>query len=418
MNRMIHKLIVCSLVASTFLVSNTFADEIDESVKVVPTRTASAFTQAELSKEAAKVALSVANAREAIYHKDAKGAKADLQKALTEIKVIDNLRPTQAIIDHVRVAKKHLDYESTQEVGQDLIPIAYDINQLTLSTPTKNAKKHLANAKKAIASGDKKGAKKELVALEEAVNVTGVYLPVNETKANIYKALQALNASNLKQADTVLKKAENSLVIMSVTSVRPVAKAKKSFYDAMVDYSHGEYAKAKEDLHQSELWLDKAMHSSDAKTRDEAKKLKDKTSALKNNLSKHTVDAKAKINALWAQSKALSQKDAQSIASKYNHSKKEVAIKSDLLDAKLHVEYAEIKQSIYGTKKEINAELEKAKGSLKKASQYADANTVASIKVVDKSIDGLEQDSKDGVVDTKAKYNDVRIKMDKLIHQF
>jgi len=236
MNRTIHKVIACSLIASTLLVSNTFADEVDESVQVVPTRTASAFTQAELSKEAAKVALSVANAREAIYHKDAKGAKADLQQALIEIKVIDDLRPTQAIIDHVSIAKKHLDYESVQEVGQDLIPIAYDINQLTFSTPTKNAKKHLENAKKAIAAGDKKGAKKELLALEEAVNVTGVYLPVNETKANIYKALQALDVSNLKEADTVLKKAEDMLVIMSVTSVRPVAKAKTSFYKAMVDY--------------------------------------------------------------------------------------------------------------------------------------------------------------------------------------
>jgi cellobiose-specific phosphotransferase system component IIA len=418
MDKTIHKLIACSIIVSTLLVSGSFADEVDESVKVVLVKSVSAYTQAELSRDAAKVMLSVANAREDIYHKDVKQAKEALQKALVQIKIIDNLRPTKAIIEHVEVAKKHLDYEATQEVGQDLIPIAYDINQLALLVPTKNAQKHLANAKKAIALGDKKGAKKELEALEKAVNITVLYLPVNETKENIYKALTALDLGKLKQANSLLKKAENSLVIMSVASVRPVAKAKKSFYNAMVDYSHGEYVKAKEDLHQSELWLDKAMHSLDTKTRDEAKKLKEKTSFLENNLSKSTTDAEAKIHALWAQSKVLSQKDADSIASKYNSSKKEVAIKSDLLDAKLHVEYAEIKQFVYGTKKDVNEELQKAKVSLKKASQYADAKTATSIKVVDTSIDKLEKDTKESSADIKAKYNQVRIKIDKLIHQF
>lgn len=401
MNKAIHKLIACSVIASTLLVFSSFADEINENIKVVPLRSTSSFTQAELSRDAAKVTLFIANARGDIYHKDAKRAKEALQKALMEVTAIENLRPTKAIIDHITVAKKHLDYESTQEVGQDLIPITYDIDQLTLSMPTKNAKKELANAKKAIASGDKKGAKKDLITLEETVNVTGLYLPVDETKADIYKALSALGLGDLKQANSALKKAENNLVIMSVTTVRSISRAKKSFYKAMVDYSHAKYAKAKEDLHQSELWLDKAIHSTDAKTRDEAKKLQEKTSSLKKHLSKSTIGTKAKIKALWAQTKALSQKDMDSISSKFNSSKKQMEMKSDLLDARLHVRYAQIKQYIYGTNKEVSEELQKAKVSLKKASQYADAKTAASIKVINTSIDNLKKDGKNGNADAK-----------------
>jgi len=107
-----------------------------------------------------------------------------------------------------------------------------------------------------------------------------------------------------------------------------------------------------------------------------------------------------------------------SIASKYNSSKKQVAIKSDLLDARLHVEYAQIKHSIYGTDKEMNEELQKAKVSLNKASQYADAKTAASIKVIDTSISKLKKDTKNSAASTKEEYNKVKIKMNKLIHKF
>ena len=418
MRRKIYKIIACFITAGALSVSNSFAQGIEETVKIVPVRTTSDYTEAKLSKEASIVDLSIANAREDIYKKDVKRAKEALQKALKGINIIDNLRPTKKIINHIEIAKKHLDYESTQEVGQDLIPIAYDINQLTFAMPTQAAQKHLNNAKKAIMHGDKKNAKKELSAIQRTVSITGLYLPVNETKAYIGRALKYLDLGDLKQADAVLKKADNNLIIISLTGVRPVAKAKKSFYKAMVDYAHGEYVKSKEDLYQSELWLNKATHSSDATTRNEAKKLKKEAEILRSHLSKKTTDTEAKLDALWAQSKALSQKDADSIASKYNSSKKEAAIKSDLLDARLHLEYAEIKQFVYGTKKGIDEELQKARASLKNASQYANAKTAASIKVVDKSIDSLEQDSKNGVVDTKAKYNEVRIKMDKLIHKF
>jgi len=66
----------------------------------------------------------------------------------------------------------------------------------------------------------------------------------------------------------------------------------------------------------------------------------------------------------------------------------------------------------------MNEELDKAKVSLNKASQYADAKTAASIKAIDASISKLKKDTKNSVADVKEQYDAVKTKMNKLIHQF
>ncbi len=202
-----------------------------------------------------------------------------------------------------------------------------------------------------------------------------------------------------------------------VVIVTPMETAKKSLYQAMVDYTHGEYAKAKEDLNKSEKWLDKAMHSSDATVKSEAKKLKDKATELKGNLSKDTVDAKGKLEALLADSKALSAKSLNTLLSKYDQSKKTVALKADLLDAKLHLEYAKTKQFIYGTKADVKDELNKAKTSLQKASKEADAKTAQSIKAIESSINSLEKDADQTGANIKAKYESTKTEIDTAIHK-
>lgn len=418
MNDKLHKLIATSLMAGTFFVSNVFANDVDETVKIIPSKTVSASRGAELSKDAAEVALLVADARDALHRKDAKDAKMYLRKALLKIKSINNLMPTQTIIDHIEIAKKHLNYESTQEVKQDLIPIAYDINRLTFALPTDDIKKHYVNLQKAVNSGNKKNIQKELATLKKAVTVSAICLPVNETETYIYKALKVLNISDYKQADAALKEAESDLVVMSVTDVQPMTNAKKSFYKAMTDYTKGEYAKAKEDLHQSELWLDRAMYTSDVKTKAEIKELKQKAEVLKENLSQNSVNAKEKIKELLAKSKALSEKIKNSMIYKYDTSKKEAKIKSDLLDAKLHLEYAEdIEQSVYGTKRDLKTELQKAKLSLKNASQYANTKTKASIKKIESDINTVAQNVKENKNSVKSKYDEIKTKIDKLISQ-
>lgn len=359
--------------------------------------------------------LDIANARGDIYNKNTKKAKNDLQKAISHINIIDNLRPTDEIINHVKVAKKHLQYESTQEVGQDLIPIAYDINQLTFAMPTQNAREHLKNARKALSLGNKKEALKELSSLEEAVSITGLYLPVNQTKAYIYQALKELKLNNLQKADTILKKAEHNLVVISITGIKPIEKAKKSFYRAMVDYSHGAYAKSKEDLHNSALWLNKAMHSSNKKVRQEAKKLKEKTNTLKNELSGKTLHAKAKLHELWAESKALSERDINSVSNKFSSFKKQSKFKTDLLDARLHLEYAKARQFIYGTKQETKSELNKASLDLKKASKYSDAKTKKSLQIIEKSINNLKENISNKSDIAKKKYEVLKTKITNLL---
>jgi len=58
--------------------------------------------------------------------------------------------------------KKHLDYENTEKVLPDLIPIYDDLAEIKGIVPVAQAKRYVDNAKKALKRGNKESAKKAL----------------------------------------------------------------------------------------------------------------------------------------------------------------------------------------------------------------------------------------------------------------
>ncbi len=238
---------------------------------------------------------------------------------------------------------------------------------------------------------------------------------------NIHKVLAfSLIASSMLvsslSADEATNTPANEVSEVVVVEVTPIQKAKKSYYQAITDYAHGEYAKSKKDLQAGMLWLDKAMHSSNKKLSAQAKALKEKTVALENGLSKDTSNASAKLSALLADIKAYSEKSADSVFSDYNSTKVKMHTKAELLDAKLHLAYAHTKQFLLDDKKGAEDELEKTKDALKEAYKSADPKTKKSIQDFENSIDALKKETDKADDTLKVKYQDVKTKMDNTIH--
>ena len=175
-------LILMLLVALVLGRGPALAKTIHEKVTVKPVKTISPAEESAISSAAAKVLRHIAKARGAIHDKDLDQAGKDLKKAQKLVTIIKRSLPTAKIKDHIWVAKKHLDYESTEEVKPDLVPIYAALDEIEDIVPVKQAKKRLDEAKENLDKGNKKAAKENLEAVDKALIYTEVDLPLTSTE--------------------------------------------------------------------------------------------------------------------------------------------------------------------------------------------------------------------------------------------
>ena len=182
------------------------------------------------------------------------------------------------------MAKKHLDYESTEEIGADLIPIYAALSDIEDFVPVIQARTHLDKAKKSLKKGDKKTAGKEPTAVDEAITYDEVDLPLAETAHQVALAQKALAQNKLTDADKALQAAEDGVQFLSVVVEGPLDKANKSYMQAAKKYAAKEYDAAKKELKKAETWIKRAGQSSDKKIKQEADKLEKSINDLEKKL--------------------------------------------------------------------------------------------------------------------------------------
>ena len=84
--------------------------------------------------------------------------------------------------DRIWVAKKHMEYEDTQEVLPNLIPIYASLNDLVDVMPVEAATTYLDEAKEHHKWGDKEKAREALEATDAALQYAEVDLPPSTTR--------------------------------------------------------------------------------------------------------------------------------------------------------------------------------------------------------------------------------------------
>ncbi len=264
---LINALLLVSLVLTC--VTPGFSATINEKITITPLKTLSPRMHERLSYAAAKVLRLIASARGAIHKEDYDTASKDLIQAKALLKMIESNLPTEKIKDHIWVAKEHLDYESTEKVKDDLVPIAYDLTELKSIIPIQQAQKYLKEANNGLTKGDKKAARKALNELEKSVVIMEVDVPITSTRKHILAAESYLLQGEPGFADQELQKAENNVVLLGA-----VGEIKRSLWRATMDYTAGKFKAAKRELDKAGREVERALKSSDKDTRDAARKLK------------------------------------------------------------------------------------------------------------------------------------------------
>lgn len=166
----------------------------------------------------------VAEARGAIRRKDASRARDDVRKVENLVNIIRSTTPTANVKNRIWIARRHLEYEETQQVLPDLVPIDEELIRLEDFVPTGEAKSHLEKARACLESGNKQAGRDELKALGSSVVYEEVDLPISETEAHLNRALSELAIGETEKADSALRAAEDSLQSIVAAATGPLTK--------------------------------------------------------------------------------------------------------------------------------------------------------------------------------------------------
>jgi tetratricopeptide (TPR) repeat protein len=294
-----------------------------------------------ISSAGVKVLRHIAQARLDIRNKDVDGVKQELDQADKLFDIIQTGLPTTKVKDRIWVAKKHLEYENTEEVLPDLIPIYSSLDELVDIMPTDVAKKHLDKVKSHLKAGDKEKAKQSLDAMAAALQYTEVDLPISSTRQLVAQARADLNREAMDEADNALKTAEDSVVYLSIADEQPLFTAKALLWQAVMDVDAGDIKLAKSDLQSAIEYLDIARQSDDKATRDAASQIIVRARELQSDLDSGA-DISSRVHHLWERTQAFADRSIEYMSAGWARYRSDSPLKSDLIEAKLHLTNARI----------------------------------------------------------------------------
>ena len=304
-NNIITTFALCSLLFALFTAGNVRAKVIEERVTVMPGRIMSSSEEQDISSAALKVLRHIAEARADIHEQDTNRAVAELRLSESLIDTIKAALPTVKVKDLVWVAIKHLSYEDTMTVKQDLPPIYAALDEIRDLVPAEKVREHLNRAKEQLEQGNKEGAKKEFVLADESLLYSEIDLPLAYTERHISTALVLLAKNDALRAEASLKKAEDGVKFISVNIYSPVSQARRSLWQAAKDYVSGDLAAAKRDLKEARVLLESAVKSGAVKERAEAEKIMKDIETIQREVDKGAEETGREISDLYNRVKDL-----------------------------------------------------------------------------------------------------------------
>jgi len=307
------KFTLISLAAGVILLGTIYpgqaqASGLEEKVTATSERTVTPREKSIMSTAALKVLRHIAGARADIHEKNIPRAQNELKQAHTLLEIIKATEPTEEVKDRIWIAKKHLFYESTQTVMDDMIPIYTSLDDIEALVPTAKAREHINNAKKYLEKGIKKSAAEELELADESLVYSEIDLPRKDTEKHITDAQNLLSKNEVKKADAALKAAQEGVEFFSFMTSAPVVQVKNHLWLASKNYAAGELAAAKGDMQKAEAYLDRAARSGDAETKAEAENLMNDVKAVEGKIDNGAKETGQEIRNLYERAKDLARK--------------------------------------------------------------------------------------------------------------
>lgn len=267
----------------------------------------------------------------------------------------------------IQIARRHLEYEQPHQVVEDLPPIYFELGMLSGYLPTGKAKLHIDKAKEYLEGNDKRGAAKELAMAEDSLVLIEVEFPLTLTQQYVKTAQGYLAAGKPRKADKALLSAEKTAITLYTgmnSPSFPLFQAKRNLWLALQGYPTAKVAEEGPFLEQARGYLEKAAAGRGSKGNEEAGKLAKEIAGLEKKLSVEGKLAESELKAAWEKSKALSERDVDYLATSWEQEMAGRAPEDNLIEAKLHLAYAESYQLTGGEPTKAVEEIDKTEAYL------------------------------------------------------
>jgi flagellin-specific chaperone FliS len=416
MKRMITNPLAVAVLILLFI-SSGFAWAEEGKVNVAPGKIVTHEEESIISLVAARALRHIAQARYAIHQQDVNRAIEELRKSLTAMNQIKTVLPTAKAKDYIRVAILHLSYEKPTEVMKDLIPIYASVEAIEDLVPVDVAREHVDKAKKNLEKGNREEAKKEFELANQALIDTETDLPLAHTEAQVLKAYAYLAQNQSERADKALKSAEKGVRYVGLSIYSPMVKSKKILKQSSEDFAGGRLQAVRAGLRQAKVYLQEVIKTGDDRIKVEAQKLLKDIVSVEDQLESSGKGAASAIDGLWEKARALSERSAEYVSTDWKELTTTSKTKINLMEAKLHVAYAQIYQDTTGELAKVKPEIDEADSYLKKAEQHADDKTQARLVAISEELKEARAHLEEKGPDVRARYEKIKADLGELIRK-
>ena len=311
----------------------------------------------------------LAQARADIHREAWASASRDVTESARLLESIRDDLSTSTVKNLISIARNHLEFEPTERILRDLPPIYSSLDKISIYLPTDKAKMHIDRAKGYLEKDDKRKADRELSKADKSLIIIEVELPLLRLKQDVTKAQKYLNANDARKADEALQVAEHRALNLYTGLHSPLLQANRESWLAFRNYSTAGRTDTGGHLKQARGYLEKAEAGGSAKVKEEAGKLSQEVAALEKKLAGEGKVTGTELKAAWEKSKALSERSAAYLTAAISEDETTLKGEDNLIEAKLHVEYAETYQVTTAEPAKAVKELDMAAAYLKKAKQ-------------------------------------------------
>lgn len=303
----------------------------------------------------------------------------------------DNLS-TAVVRNLIEVALRHLEYKNAREVLKDLAPIHRALNFIDVSIPTETARRHIDRVRGHLEKNDKRGAERELVLADRSLITLEVELPLLKAEKSILKARVDLEKKDAAQADLALNEAERQMQYLYSGTISPLSRARSDLWQAYLNFYTTGQKDTRHYLNLAKADLQNAANAAGIRDREELTMLSREVAGLEDKLNDRGASVELQLKSLWVRSKALAERAAEYVAAGWQEAETTLSDDNALIEAKLHVAFAETYQVTALEPSRAIVELNKAMSYLKKALQdpLAGDTDKETIKELNRDIQSLE----------------------------
>jgi hypothetical protein len=361
----------------------------------------------------------ISQARSDIHHKAFADAKHEITEAARLMETIKDDLSTTTVKNLIWVARKHLEFEQAQKILHELPPIYSSLEMISAYLPTDKAKLHIDRAKGFLERNVKQGAERELAFADKSLTVIEVELPLLKAQQYVDKAQGYLAAKDAGKADAALRAGEQRAMALYTGMHSPIFQAKHNIWLALMNYSSARRADARTNLIQARVYLSKAASIGSTNGKEEASNLSLGLAELEKQLAGEGKVAGAELKAAWEKSEALVERSAAYLSAGLSEAETTQGGESNLIEAKLHVMYAETYQVTTFDQEKAIKELDKAYYHIQQAdrSRLAGSADSKKIRVIGKIILLLMANPENNGFAVRERYETIKEELSDLIQK-